>query len=136
LEKRGMLPVVVPGPGDEAFTAAMQALYPDLVVAPKTNLLEMKDLLARMAVHVGTDNGSRHLAASLRVPTVTVFGPTSAEGWNQQHPDHVSVALGLDCQPCDLKECPIPGHPCLEELSADRVADAVTAVLKTKSEQP
>jgi len=125
LAAQGLAPVVVPGPGDAAITAAVRAVLPQVECAPPTTLTELAHLLAGCAVFVGTDNGARHLAALLGVPTVTVFGPTDPAGWNPGDPRHVAVTRRVPCAPCDRTHCPVPGHPCLDELPAAWVADAV-----------
>jgi ADP-heptose:LPS heptosyltransferase len=83
---------------------------------------------------VGTDCGPRHLAASLGVPTVTLFGPTDPVGWNPADPDHVSVRTALDFSPCDLANCPVPGHPCMTDLTPDLALRAVVEMLERHPE--
>ena len=38
--------------------------------------------------------------------------------------DHIK-----ECSPCYLEECPVPGHPCLDRFSVDRVYDTLKAML-------
>ncbi len=128
LEADGWRPVFIPGPGDESIATALKSEAPDAVVAPPTSLLELAHLMSGLDLFVGTDCGARHLAVSLGLPTVTVFGPTNPRGWSPADPLHPAVATGEACSPCDLKECPVAGHPCLEDLAADRVLEAVRRV--------
>jgi len=121
--------VLIPGPGEEAHLKPLLANVPDLVCAPSTDLRELADLISRLDILVATDSGPRHLAAALGVPTVTLYGPTDPAGWNQEHPLHVAVRTGEPCSPCDLTHCPLPDHPCLTNLSATTVGEAVRAVL-------
>ena len=132
LEAAGVRAVLAPGPGDEALVAALAGDLPAAAVAPPSTLGEMAALLRRCDVFVGTDNGLRHLAARLGVPTVTVFGPTDPAGWNPPGARHVSVRTGEPCSPCDLTECPVPGRPCLEGLEPGPVADAVLALVAAR----
>ncbi len=134
LEAAGLAPILVTGPGDQALAAALREAAPDARFAPPTTLPELADLVAGCAVFVGTDNGARHLAALLGLPTVTVFGPTDPRGWNPDDPRHVAVTQPVPCAPCDLTRCPVPGHPCLDSLAADRVAAAVLRVVGRVSE--
>lgn len=129
LGDRGYDPVFVTGPGDDQLEAQLRDQLPGEAIAPPTNLLELAQLLGRAGIFVGTDCGPRHLAASLGVPTVTLFGPTDPVGWNPAAPEHVSVRTGVDCSPCDLVECPVPGHPCMEDLTPGLVLEAVDRVL-------
>jgi heptosyltransferase I len=129
LDAAGVRAVLAPGPGDEGLRADLAGHLPPAAVAPPSTLAEMATLLRRCDVFVGTDNGLRHLAARLGVPTVTVFGPTDPAGWNPPGPRHVSVRTGESCSPCDLTECPVPGRPCLERLEPGPVAAATLALL-------
>jgi ADP-heptose:LPS heptosyltransferase len=125
LAEQGYSPLVITGPGDQALEEALRQELPAEGFAPPTNLLEMADLLGKLDLFVGTDNGARHLASGLGLPTVTLFGPTDPVGWNPADPRHVVVRNKVPCSPCDLTVCPVAGHPCLEELSAEQVMNAV-----------
>jgi ADP-heptose:LPS heptosyltransferase len=129
LADRGWNPVIATGPGDEALEARLRELLPPEAIAPPTTLLELARLLEQAQIFVGTDCGPRHLAASLGVPTVTLFGPTDPVGWNPAVPVHVSVRTGVGCSPCDLPECPVAGHPCMTDLTPELVLEAVDRVL-------
>jgi hypothetical protein len=39
------------------------------------------------------------------------------------------VTRPVPCAPCNLTHCPVAGHPCLDELPAVQVAEAVAALL-------
>jgi ADP-heptose:LPS heptosyltransferase len=125
----GFEPMLIPGPGEDKILEPLLTDVPDLVCAPATDLCELADLVSRLDVLVATDSGPRHLAAVMGVPTVTLYGPTDPAGWNQEHPLHVAVRTGESCSPCDLTHCPLPDHPCLTNLSATTVGEAVRAVL-------
>jgi ADP-heptose:LPS heptosyltransferase len=130
LEEEGVRAVLAPGPGDEALVDALRAELPPTAFVPPTSLAEMAVLLRCSDVFIGTDNGLRHLAALLGLPTVTLFGPTDPAGWNPPGPRHVGVQRGEACSPCDLKECPVPGRPCLENLGFEPVAAAAMDLLR------
>lgn len=130
LRRRGFNPVLVTGPGDEALEDQLRELLPGEAFAPPTTLLELAHLVGMARIFVGTDCGPRHLAASLGVPTVTLFGPTDPIGWNPAAPDHVSVRTDEVCSPCDLADCPVPGHPCMAELTPGMVLKAVERILE------
>ncbi|HPF33846.1 MAG TPA: glycosyltransferase family 9 protein [Candidatus Krumholzibacteria bacterium] len=127
---------LVPGPGDAELAAALTALDPQVALAPPTDLRELADLLGRADVAVTTDGGGRHVAAAVGTPTVTLYGPTDPRGWNREHPLHVAVRTGVDCSPCDLRKCPVPGHPCLDQLAGARVWAATRDLLNTRGARP
>jgi len=129
LVNAGLDPLLVTGPGDEQLEADLKREAPEASLAPPTTLAELAHLLSHCTVFVGTDNGARHLATLLGVPTVTVFGPTDPQGWNLNDPLHVAVTHDVHCAPCNLTSCPVEGHPCLEKLGADGVVSAVQGIL-------
>ncbi len=125
----GAWPLLVPGPGDAAVTAAWREAAPELAVAPPTDLLALADLLGRLDLVVATDNGGRHVAAAVGTPTVTLFGPTDPAGWNPEHPRHRAVQNPVACAPCDRRRCPVAGHPCLDDLAPGTVLAACRDLL-------
>lgn len=127
----GVNPVLVPGPGDQWLIDALAPGNSELSVAPPTTLPELAYILEHSCLLVGTDCGPRHLAAALGRPTLTIFGPTDPAGWNPPSPRHVSLRNPVPCAPCDLTECPVAGHPCLDGLTSGTVVAAVRSMLAT-----
>lgn len=134
LRERSYQPVMVTGPGDKDLETQLRARLSSDAFAPPTTLLELAHLIGQAQVFVGTDCGPRHLAAGLAVPTVTLFGPTDPVGWNPAGPRHVSVRTGVECSPCDLTDCPVPGHPCMMNLEPGMVLQAVDRLLGSSSQ--
>lgn len=50
-------------------------------VTGKTSLRETMGVVSHLSLFVGNDTGVMHIAASLGVPTVALFGPTNAHKW-------------------------------------------------------
>ncbi|MBK9473476.1 MAG: glycosyltransferase family 9 protein [bacterium] len=132
LSAAGVRAVLAPGPGDAPLVGELATLLPAEAFAPPSSLAEMAALLRRADLFVGTDNGLRHLATLLGLPTVTVFGPTDPAGWNPPGPRHVAMRTGEACSPCDLTICPVAGRPCLENLGPGPVAAAALALLAAR----
>jgi len=129
LKDEGLNPLIIPGPGDEEMEKILREDLPPETFAPATSLIELAELLKHCSAFAGTDCGGRHLAAALGLPTITVFGPTDSEGWNPNHPHHVAIKTNVECLGCELKICPLPGHPCLDNLPASAVVAGVRKVL-------
>ena len=67
------------GPGEEPLARAIaHGMRTGAVVPPSTTILEMVALFRRAALVVGGDTGPVHVAAVLGVPTIGLYGPTSA----------------------------------------------------------
>ncbi len=74
------------------------------------------------------DSGPMHIAAALDKPLVALFGPTATDRTGPYSPIAQVVQLGLECSPCYKRTCPLGHHRCLKDISADRVATAVTGL--------
>jgi ADP-heptose:LPS heptosyltransferase len=87
-------------------------------------------VLAAASVVVVGNTGPAHLAAAVGTPVVSLFAPTvPAQRWA---PYGVPVALlGDQKAPCAATRatvCPIPGHPCLTNVSPEDVLAAVAGL--------
>jgi ADP-heptose:LPS heptosyltransferase len=77
LAARGVAPLVVWGPGEEADAAAVLAAAGGRAhLAPRTDLGVLSALLARARVFVGGDTGPLHLACAAGCPVLGIYGPT------------------------------------------------------------
>lgn len=109
----------------------------------QTDLLALAALLERCAVHVCGDTGSAHIAAALRVPVVSIYGPTRPElhgPWGQLN---YAVRPDTPCPSgCSERRCvrldatqslDKPSAQCLREISADRVIAAALAACQERA---
>jgi heptosyltransferase-2 len=69
-----------------------------------------------------------HLAASLGVPVVAIFGSTEPELTGPLGQGHTIVRKKVECSPCFLRECPIDFR-CMKRIEVADVVDAVKAQL-------
>jgi heptosyltransferase-2 len=88
-----------------------------------------KAVVRRAAILVTTDSGPRFFGVAFDVPTVTLFGPTSIQFTLTGARHETCVSLGLDCQPCMQRTCPLIHHRCMRDLMVDRVLTAIDATL-------
>jgi ADP-heptose:LPS heptosyltransferase len=97
-------------------------------LAGKTNLTDLCQLLKRASLFVGVDSGIMHLASSLDIPVVGIFGPTDPSQVGPQNKKSVVVQKKeMECVPCDLKGC--DERRCLTELDVKEVFNACQQVL-------
>ena len=88
------LPTVVVWAGDREKTWAEQIVSQSqgsAILAPKTSLLELGELLRRARLFVGSDTGPLHMAAAVGVPCVGIYGPTRPEECGPYGERHISV---------------------------------------------
>lgn len=120
------VPVLLGAPGDQLTADAVQAASrrPVVSLVGRDRPALLPHLLARLRCLVSGDTGVAHLAASLRVATVTLFGPTDPRLTAPRGPSARAVSRPMPCAPCFLSECPIE-HACLRGIEADEVARQV-----------
>lgn len=118
--------VVTGGPAERALTAQVAGDVA-LDLGGATDLSGLADVLDRASVVVVGNTGPAHLAAAVGTPVVSLFAPVvPAERWRPWHVRH--ALLGDQDVPCALtraRECPVPGHPCLDGIPSARVVEAV-----------
>lgn len=81
--------VLCPGPGEE--TVAARRDYPGALVLEGVGMGAYAALLARSGLMISNDTGPGHLAAAVRAPLISVFGPTDPARWGPRGPS-VQVA--------------------------------------------
>lgn len=113
------------GPGEMDEVRGIQSRMKNRSsLVPKSSLKEMGALLKRCQYLVSNDSGPMHIAASLGVPTLGIFGPTNPHLQGPFGSKSVWVRHEeLDCLVCNLTECPI-GNICMTDLSVHSVYDA------------
>jgi len=88
-----------------------------------------KACIRRSRLLVTTDSGPRYFGVAFGRPVVTLFGPTDPLRTELLYPHEASLALGLECQPCMARTCPLSHHRCMRDLSVDLVHSAVKRLL-------
>lgn len=87
IEKTGMKIIIMWGPGEkERVEYLVSKMTHKPIVAIATTFNQAGALLKRAYMYIGNDGGINHLAVSLDVPTLTVFGPkTDPLKWTAWH---------------------------------------------------
>ena len=130
LAGRGLRPVLLGSARDKAMAARIGGAGA-CIDTTGNPVGEALAVLSMSALCVGGDTGLVHAARALGVPTVTLFGPTSAEA-HLFGPRQRAVSLQLSCSPCSAHgthRCPLGHHRCMRDLDEERVASACQAVM-------
>ncbi len=138
--------VVTSGPSEAAAASdvietARAALPPDararVLVCGEFTLAELRALLERAVLYVGGDSGPMHIAATSRVPMVSLYGPTlparSAPWRPAEYPSETVEILGLPCRPCDQRVCQPGDFRCLGSIAPSQVLLAAERALARAS---
>jgi ADP-heptose:LPS heptosyltransferase len=123
--------VVTGGPGERELTRRVAGSVA-LDLGGRTTPRTLSGVLHYADALVCGNTGPAHLAAAVGTPVVSLFSPVvPAERWA---PFGVpTVLLGDPLAPCAgsrARTCPVPGHPCLNEVTPQDVALAVRKLIE------
>ncbi|MFG2602410.1 glycosyltransferase family 9 protein [Streptomyces sp. NPDC048514] len=126
--------VVVTGGPDETDLTRRVGGGLALDLGGRTTAHTLAGVLRTADVVVSANTGPAHLAAAVGTPVVSLFAPVvPADRWA---PYGVPVILlGDPSAPCaDTRAltCPVPGHPCLDEVTGQDVARAVHKLIQER----
>ncbi|MEU2282650.1 glycosyltransferase family 9 protein [Streptomyces sp. NPDC013178] len=126
--------VIVTGGPDETDLTRRVSGDTAVDLGGQTEPRVLAGVLRTADVVVCGNTGPAHLAAAVGTPVVSLFAPVvPAERWAPYGVP--SVLLGDQTAPCArsrARHCPVPGHPCLEEVTAQDVVQAVRKLLKER----
>jgi ADP-heptose:LPS heptosyltransferase len=117
--------IVTGAPGESDVTRRVAGRHA-LDLGGRTSLAELADVIAGADCAVVGNTGPAHLAAAVGTPVVSLYAPTvPAVRWRPWRVRHELLHVDVPCAGCRARRCPVPGHPCLDELE---VADVLAAV--------
>ncbi|MDQ1353929.1 MAG: heptosyltransferase, partial [Acidobacteriota bacterium] len=83
-------------------------------------------------VFVSNDSGLMHVAYSLNVPLIAIFGPTRPHKTGpllEYHPQVKILHHPPACAPCNDRDCPTD-HACMNAVTVDEVLEAIHALIE------
>ena len=125
---------IICGLADEPFVKPILSKIRPLnsVLIKDLPLPHVASILDRCHIYIGNDSGITHVAASLGIPTVALYGPTDPDIWGPRGP-YVSVLTPhIPCSPCTkeiLHQC--SSLACLRALSVNSVVKKALELLKS-----
>lgn len=120
--------VVTGGPAEAALTEHVAgACGTDL--GGRTSFRELAGVLAGADAVVVGNTGPAHLAAAVGTPVVSLFAPVVPAARWAPHGKHVLLGdQNAPCRDTRARECPVSGHPCLDQVDPAEVVAAVAEV--------
>lgn len=100
--------------------------------AGKTSLAGLCELMASSKAVLTTDSGPAHLANSLGVPTVVLFGAGNELNTAPYNKEYLTVirAGKLECEPCVRNTCKLYGIPkCMQLIDELEIINALSLYL-------
>ncbi|HEX2962381.1 MAG TPA: glycosyltransferase family 9 protein [Ignavibacteriales bacterium] len=123
--------LIIWGPGDkiEAFRTK-ELMKTEVVMAPPTDIRQMGSLMKKCRMLIANDSGPMHMATALKVPVLSLHGPTNPRLQGPYGERHEWIRLeSLSCIGCNLLECP-RHHECFLELPVENVMKKVMSIVE------
>jgi ADP-heptose:LPS heptosyltransferase len=125
LAAQGRRVVVTGARGEEQLTAAVAGTEA-LDLGGELALGELADVLAGADATVVANTGPAHLSAAVGTPVASLFAPTvPTVRWRPWGVAHELLFTEVPCAGCRARACPVPGHPCLDDVEPEAVLAAV-----------
>lgn len=97
----------------------------------KTTITELVSLVKRCQVFISSDSAPMHIASSVNIPLVAIFGPTDPKRHLVAPVNYQVFWKEVQCSPCYLRSCPM-GLICMKRITVQEVLDSVLHFLKER----
>jgi ADP-heptose:LPS heptosyltransferase len=122
--------LILAGPGEETFASEVAGLMKQTADVPKIEKLgTLGAFFEKAALHIGNDNGPKHIAVACGVPTITIYGPHSHISWT--YPDysrHFWIRPQDYCADC-LESRHSVGPRCITKIPVEAVIESAEKML-------
>ena len=102
--------VILAGPGEDDVAEKLGRLIESITpYIPKISRLgQLGAMFERAEIHIGNDNGPKHIAVACGAPTFTIYGPHSHISWTYPDSDRHRYVIPADVDPA----CQTAKHIC------------------------
>ena len=123
--------VLVGGSSEKEMAARLQARFSFMQnYVGKTDLQELKNLLANCDLFIGNDSGPTQIAAGVGTPVIAIFLSTSTKHLEDIFVNKViKFSPMVECAPCYKKICPT-NYECRRDITPQRVIEAAGKMLQ------
>lgn len=106
------------------------------VSAGKTPWIELPKVLRSSDLVIGNNSGIAHLANSLKIPAIVIFGGSvSVEEWGPRGATTMIVSTELSCSPCaNPSGCPYDKR-CLREIRPRHIVSVIQELDRRSTER-
>ena len=115
--------ILAGGPGDREITCRIMQARPDCLDGTDLSFGEMASIFRRCSLFIGNDSAPLHIASSMGIPCVGIFGPTDPHQWAPHNQNSSVIIKPVECHPCLIDETfPRCSHiRCLTSITVDDV---------------
>jgi heptosyltransferase-1 len=131
--ERGLICVMLGGPGDKAHALAITAQTPEIIdLTGKTSLTQCAAMIAQAMLVIGVDTGLTHLGIAQKTPTLALFGSTRPY-LDPAFSQTKVLYSALECSPCRRRPTCHNEFTCMQAHSVDSVFEAAAGLLEVAS---
>jgi ADP-heptose:LPS heptosyltransferase len=117
-------PTLLLGPDDYAIAESLETISIKQILPH--SISELADAVSSFSYFIGTDSGPLHLAASLGVSVIGLFGPTDPIECSPVFSQGTILTANVTCCPCFSYNSPCNNaFKCMNNLSADLIYSAL-----------
>lgn len=119
----------------EVYDKILSLISPELKIKPvnlcgKLSIQDSTALINKTDFVVGCDSGTLHIAASLNVPVIGIYGPMNPKKWITRGEIHRPIYLDLSCIPCDLRNKCNKNYACIKNITPEKVIEEINSVIR------
>jgi heptosyltransferase-1 len=128
LEKHDVKVIFIWGPNElEIANGIVAYMEQKALVSCKTTIKQLIELIRCSDLYIGGDTGPLHIASTLCIPTVAIFGPKDPVLYGPYNENAVVISKELPCSPCRNRKCSDP--ECLTTILPEEVFQAVSQLM-------
>ncbi len=115
--------IIFGGELDKPFLEIMKkAMRHSPIVMDAMRLRSFIAVLSHCHLLICNNSGPLHIATALRIPTVSIMGPTVPYLWWPAGKNHIVLRKDVECSPCNKAVC--KEHRCMDSITVAEVMEA------------
>ena len=125
--------ILIWGPGEKGVVDEIASRMKErpIISWETENLFQLGGVLKKCDLHIGNDNGTKHIAVAMGKPTITIYGPQDPVSWTYPDPSrHKSLKKKVDCPDCDKIKHKCTELSCLDLITVEDVQKVFLKLLK------
>lgn len=97
-----------------------------------SDFIELYTIINNCSIFMGLDSGPLHVADSLNIPVLGLYGPGNSQIWKPVSENSLFIHKfeKFECHPCNQRDCQFPNSNCMDAISVDEVLELFKKILK------